>query len=698
MRESFRREGGQARSPVVSIVLPCHDGAAHLEAAVGSVMAQTCKDWELILVDDGSSDGSGALIDVFAECDPRIRAIHLSRNRGLPAALNEGFRHATGAYWTWTSDDNRYEDGAIERMRARLEERPGVDLVYADYVRFDALGGETPVRAAPVASLPRTNGIGACFLYRRELHEELGGFDETLPLAEDYDFWLRASAQFRLEPLHEPLYRYREHASSLTAQRGIEAQAAGWRAVERHLPALEPEARADALLHWARRLFGQGDTARGRENVWRAIAVAPRVALRSEYRGALMRAALGLRPARALERALGIRPPRPVVQFVLPDALGGVTSFVGNLLGARTDDGPEALICWTHHRDSAHAHSTGALPGGAPHSVRIDHDYPHESLFALLRRMRRAAHRGPGVLVANGYFGLAYAAWRDPGKAVVQILHGDTPLHYRLAEEFAPHVDAFVAVSARIRDELVQRLPERADDVHHLPCGVPIPSRRREARDGPLRLVYTGRLDREKGVQSLPEIDRLVRAEGVDACWTIVGSGPEDAALRGAFAGDPRVRFTGALSSEAVAALLPDHDVFVLPSHAEGLPLSLLEAMAAGLVPVASDLPSGMREVIEPGANGFLAPVGESARFAAAIAALDADRDGLERASRAAANGIRARYDVIDRAAAFFALVRDLSAAPRPARARPRLRRGPSRLDRPWIPGAVVRAIRRLSR
>jgi glycosyltransferase involved in cell wall biosynthesis len=312
----------------------------------------------------------------------------------------------------------------------------------------------------------------------------------------------------------------------------------------------------------------------------------------------------------------------------------------------------------------------------------------------VLRRIRRQLSPGRGVIVASELFGLAFAARHGRDQAVVQILHGDLPMYYALAAEFERHVDVFVAVSARIRDELSRRLPERASDIRHLPSGVPIPALVRTPRPGPLRLCYVGRLDRAKGVLDLPEIDRRLAAQGVAVRWTIAGAGPDADALRTGL-GDERTRFAGALSPEATRALLPEQDVLVLPSRGEGLSLALLEAMAAGVVPVASDLPSGMREVIDPDATGLLAQPEHPEDFAAAIARLDRDRDLLERLSRAAAARIRARHALEPRARAFHELLADLAARPLPLR--PRYRRGPSRLDRPWLPNALVRAIRRVT-
>ncbi len=93
-------------TPTVSIVLPCYNGARFLAASLDSILAQTFTDWELIIVNDHSTDASPQIANQYAARDPRIRVIHNETNLKLPASLNVGFGAARAPYLTWTSDDN----------------------------------------------------------------------------------------------------------------------------------------------------------------------------------------------------------------------------------------------------------------------------------------------------------------------------------------------------------------------------------------------------------------------------------------------------------------------------------------------------------------------------------------------------------------------------------------------------------------
>lgn len=210
----------QPMSPRVSIVLPTYSRADLLPGAIDSILAQTFQDWELIIVDDGSIDETPQIIREFEAKDARIRSIRNEPNKKLPASLNVGMDAARGAYLTWTSDDNFFRPNALQRMVEELGANPDVGVVYADCMLIDDDLNELEIAAvdeAPV--LLQWNCVRGCFMYRREVHEELGGYDVNRFLVEDWDFWLRASMKFKLKPLKEDLYLYRMHERSLTASR-----------------------------------------------------------------------------------------------------------------------------------------------------------------------------------------------------------------------------------------------------------------------------------------------------------------------------------------------------------------------------------------------------------------------------------------------------------------------------------------------
>lgn len=225
-----------ATPPLVSIMVPVYNHADLLRETVASVRAQTYANWELILLDDGSTD---AIDEVFAALadDPRIR-LYRQENQLLPNALTHLHQLARGELLTWVSADNVLEPEMLSELVAAIAEDPGTVMVFADAALIDADGhpftGEyrdhnrDPERPE-VLRLPRhvgalgeepDNFINACFLYRAWAARAIGDFAPDLNRLEDYDYFLRLRRCGRCRHLgnRRPLYFYRLHRRSMTQE------------------------------------------------------------------------------------------------------------------------------------------------------------------------------------------------------------------------------------------------------------------------------------------------------------------------------------------------------------------------------------------------------------------------------------------------------------------------------------------------
>lgn len=206
----------------VSIVLPVYNGEKYLPRAIESILQQTYRNFELIIIDDCSTDKSHQIAKSYAKTDARIRVYKNCENRKLPKSLNAGFRMATGELFTWTSDDNILKLEAIEAMVHVFKTKPNVDFVYADIMLIDGYGNikSRACLNGDIEDIYVCNPILACFLYKREVHERLNGYNTKLFLCEDYDFWVRTYENgFEMYHLKKQLYYYRVHNNSLTAKK-----------------------------------------------------------------------------------------------------------------------------------------------------------------------------------------------------------------------------------------------------------------------------------------------------------------------------------------------------------------------------------------------------------------------------------------------------------------------------------------------
>ena len=207
----------------VSIVLPTYNGARYIRQSIDSCLTQTYENIELIIVDDGSTDGTYKIIKSYK--DKRIKYTRHRKNLGLPFALNTGFANAIGEYLTWTSDDNFYVKDAIERILSFLKAK-NCSFVYCDFYRFNDKNPSdiNIVKLPDILALENHNDIGACFLYSKKIKEVIGNYDTNVTLAEDYDYWIRVSKKFSMCHLAEPLFFYREHTKSLSLSRFYEVR------------------------------------------------------------------------------------------------------------------------------------------------------------------------------------------------------------------------------------------------------------------------------------------------------------------------------------------------------------------------------------------------------------------------------------------------------------------------------------------
>lgn len=206
-------------NPRVSIILPVYNGAECVSNSIDSVLAQTYKDFELIVVNDCSTDNTWEILQEYAGSDNRVKAYTNEVNKKLPRTLNAGFEHATGEYLTWTSDDNMYRPEAIERMVKFLDDNSDCAMVYTDMTLVNELGDEIK-EELKVAAQPKELRIrsicGACFMYRSSVAKQVGEYNPDLFLAEDFDYWIRISEVSKIMPLHENLYTYRLQPASLS--------------------------------------------------------------------------------------------------------------------------------------------------------------------------------------------------------------------------------------------------------------------------------------------------------------------------------------------------------------------------------------------------------------------------------------------------------------------------------------------------
>jgi glycosyltransferase involved in cell wall biosynthesis len=240
------------------------------------------------------------------------------------------------------------------------------------------------------------------------------------------------------------------------------------------------------------------------------------------------------------------------------------------------------------------------------------------------------------------------------GARPIVALHSDNAPDYASAGELARafHGVPVVAVSAAIAAEFARLLSARGASVEVVPTGVAIGGSFAVQRDtGPARLVYVGRLtETAKRVSRLVPVVKRCAAAGLDVTLDVIGDGPARGALEAAVreAGlAARIRLLGHLDRDALLSVLPGYTALLLVSDFEGLPVSVVEAMACGVVPIVGAIRSGVSELVQTGENGFVVdPPSDADGYARAVTALTRDAAMAARLGAAARHTIEARYSV----------------------------------------------------
>jgi glycosyltransferase involved in cell wall biosynthesis len=211
--------------PTVTIITPAYNASEFLSQTVASALAQTCRDFELLIVDDGSTDGTRGIAMAWQRTDPRIRV--LTRPHGGPsAARNTAIAHARGSYFALLDSDDLWHPTFLDSQMSILKGRSTIDVVTGNAYNLGGVRDGQPVNPAGKSCrelslqeiLERENSVFIMSVFRRAVVERITGFDERLPLNEDYDFWIRAAHAgfvFVHNPL--PLGHYRRRPDSISA-------------------------------------------------------------------------------------------------------------------------------------------------------------------------------------------------------------------------------------------------------------------------------------------------------------------------------------------------------------------------------------------------------------------------------------------------------------------------------------------------
>jgi len=663
-----------ADKPRFSVTIPAFNAEETLAQTVESVKAQTIADWELVIVDDGSTDETRAVAERFAREDTRVHVVSQA-NRGSGGAYNAAVRSARGDLLVMLSADDLLLPDHLAAFDACIRDNPEASVFTSDgwYEYEDGCreAARPQTRWADPAECTLEELLAACFygvgaVYRREVFNAVGGFREGI-YAEDYLFWLLALAHgFRHRHIDRPLSVHRRSTVQKSAN-AILMRETDLRVIG--------EVVRTGLLSEAQLAAARRSAARLRQN----IAVR-KILAKTVGPTALERLTARIRSVRA--SAPGRHAPVTgdlAVAFINnypgPSLGGGEVQLLALLRGLLAAGVRPCVVCAA---GSALERETRDLEGVDVIPV----DFTLRCLPSLITLLSDRLRDGQ-IIQGTGYLTnliarLVGSRARMPVVNTVHVvpgaarLDGEAPavsaLRMALDRLTRRYVTRFVAVSQAVGAGLVAD-KVAASRITVIPNGVDVAQLRLAAlaappatlREAGAHVGFVGRLERIKGVEYFLLAAAILAADHPDVRFVVAGKGSREGELR-ALAADlgiaGRIEFLGHVDS--VQSLLAVLDVVVVPSLSEALGLTAIEALALG-VPVVASRVGGLPEVVVDGVTGLLVDPADEAALARAIALILDDPPLARSLAEAGARRVEERFPVERMVDGYLRLYRELA-------------------------------------
>lgn len=216
---------------LVSVVIPTYNREATIEMSINSILNQTYKNIEIIVVDDNSKDNTCLIVEKLKEKYDFIKYIKHENNKGGSAARNTGARFASGEFLAFLDSDDEWIDTKLEKCMNVFENNGDISMVYSDMILYNVKTGKEKINVSEewedkYKGILCKNIIGSTSLIviKKNAFDKVKGFKEGLPSCQDWDFYINVAKEFKIKKVNEPLLKYYIHSDSISGnlQRAIE--------------------------------------------------------------------------------------------------------------------------------------------------------------------------------------------------------------------------------------------------------------------------------------------------------------------------------------------------------------------------------------------------------------------------------------------------------------------------------------------
>jgi glycosyltransferase involved in cell wall biosynthesis len=276
------------------------------------------------------------------------------------------------------------------------------------------------------------------------------------------------------------------------------------------------------------------------------------------------------------------------------------------------------------------------------------------------KQINRFVSNKEGLILANREYELDSLALFPPkNKTIFHIVHDD--YYFQFAIKYSEIIDVYISHNTFIFEELCKLLPERVNDIYFIPYGIRLsPFQRQNNYTRKLQLAFIARFDTSKGIHELCKIDDILKDNNVLVDWVIIGDGPQKEAFLKDIKDRNNFKHLIAVDDLDIFKNIQNCDVFILPSELDGTPVSLLESMSVGLVPIIYEFNKGIKNVVTE-KIGYVVEIGNFSGIAEIIINLNTNRPLLEERSLCALDSVRRNYNRDDRSQEYFTLFKEYS-------------------------------------
>jgi glycosyltransferase involved in cell wall biosynthesis/SAM-dependent methyltransferase len=607
-----------AAQPLVSVIIPCYNYGCFVSEAVDSVLAQTFQNFEILVVDGGSSEASVAALKELSR--PKTQVYFREGRHLVGDNRNFGISRARGRYVCCLDADDLLKPTYLEKALFLLETRD-YDLVSTSIRCFGERSEIYHLERFPVlADMLQGNHVSTCAVFSKDLWSRAGGFQDTGIgtdyFYEDWRLWVRFSALgARIANIvEEPLFLYRIHsAQSLSNQ-------------NQGVPSMDRQ--REAVSRFNQDVINEEAFRRSEEN--------RRIQVRMEDGIVNLRSGWAAAPEE-----------RPTIVIALPFlVIGGAERLISEVSAWLATRGFHVVVVTTEYVYPVYGDSTAWFERVTPevyHLPRfLDPSHWPEFIFYLFETRNISLLWITGSRVFYELLPRIKASY--PDLKVIDLLF-NTVGHTAYNRKYARFFDKTLVENSEVSAWLLAagETPER---VLQLPSGVDLDAFRPRPKSarilGELGITpdsfivgYSGRLSEEKDPDAFLEIARICRTDS-RLVFLMTGAGPLAEQVRQRIEkmalGD-RLHFLGQV--DHVREYMSTYDVLVLPSKFDGRPVAVLESLALG-VPVIASLVGALPELVQEGATGFLCEPGDVAAFAKRVRWLAAHPEEHRRMKAAA--------------------------------------------------------------